>query len=196
MINRSVAFCIFLFFAYFQNSFSQTGPGGVGNSTTNSLWLRANDLSLSNGAAVATWSDYSGNNNNASQSNVSYQSTFQTNQINSFPTVRFDGINDYFDDNHSYSARTVFYVYNILSANQQVTDLGQIWGNYAEGVHLALDARNIPGTWSFDADSSVSNTGRLALNGAAYGGFNGNPSTPNWTYDQFDLVTKEILLQP
>lgn len=192
MINRSVSFCIFLLFAYFQNSFSQTGPGGVGNSATNSLWLRANDLSLSNGAAVTSWSDFSGNNNHATQSNASYQGTFQTNQINGLPAVRFDGIDDFFDDNHSYTARTVLYVYNILSANQQVNDLGQIWGNYAEGAHLALDARNNPGTWSFDANNSVSNTGRLALNGAAYGGFNGNPSTPSWTYDQFDIVIGEF----
>jgi len=172
--------------------FGQTGPGGVGNTSSNSLWLRANDLSLANGATISSWSDTSGNNFDASQSNSTYHPTFQTNQINGFPVVRFDGTDDFFDNNYNYSARTVFYVYNILSTQQQNTDLGQIWGNYNEGVHLALDARNTPGTWSFDASNSVSNTGKIALNGAAFGGFSGNPATPNWTYDQFDLVTGEF----
>lgn len=189
-LRLKLTFSFLVCFLYF--SFAQTGPGGVGNSTTNKLWLKADEINLANGALIPTWNDVSGNNHHASQSNSTYQCTLQTNQINGLPAVRFDGINDYFDDNHSYSARTVFYVYNILSANQQVTDLGQIWGNYADGAHLALDARNNPGTWSFDADNSVSNTGRLALNGAAFGAFNGNPSTPNWTYDQFDIVVGEF----
>lgn len=170
---------------------AQTGPGGVGSSANNTLWLRANNLSLANGAAVSAWNDVSGNHHNASQATAANQPTFQTNQINGLPVVRFDGNNDFFDDAHAYSARTIFSVYNISSTLQPNTDLAQIWGSYAEEVHLALDARNTPGTWSFDGDPGP-NSGRLGLNGAAYGSFSANPTTPNWTYDQFDLVTSEL----
>ena len=53
-----------LLIAVFQNYFlAQTGPGGVGNATTLALWLDAEDISLSNGSSVSSWSDKSGNGN-------------------------------------------------------------------------------------------------------------------------------------
>ncbi|MCB9195414.1 MAG: T9SS type A sorting domain-containing protein [Flavobacteriales bacterium] len=171
---------------------SQTGPGGVGSSASNSLWLQADDISQGDGTSISSWTDRSGNGNDASQGTGANQPTYETSEVNGHAVVRFDGTDDYFDDARSYNARTVFTVYNILSANQATTDLGQIWGNYAEGVHVSLDARGAGGTWSFDANNSVGNTGKLALNGAAYGAFGGNPSTPTWTYDQFDLVATEF----
>ncbi len=171
---------------------AQTGPGGVGSTVTNSLWLQADDVSQADGTSVATWSDRSGNGNDATQGAGANQPTYRTGIINGHSTIRFDGTDDYLDDARSYNARTVLTVYNILSANQATTDLGQIWGNYAEGCHVSLDARGAGGKWSFDGNGSVANTGKLALNGAAYGAFVGNPGTPTWTYDQFDLVTSEF----
>jgi Concanavalin A-like lectin/glucanases superfamily len=55
------------------------------------LWLAADKiLGLSGGAAVATWADASGRNNDAIQGTAAAQPTYQTNVINGLPVVRFD----------------------------------------------------------------------------------------------------------
>lgn len=71
-----------------------TGPGGVGNSSNNILWLRANDLNLTNGAPVTSWPDFSGNGLTATNGNAASQPTFSTNSVNSiFPSISFIGDN-------------------------------------------------------------------------------------------------------
>ncbi len=57
-------------------------------------WLKADLLNLTNGAAVTTWTDSSGKNNSPTQSTSSKRPTFQTNQINGLPALRFDGTDD------------------------------------------------------------------------------------------------------
>lgn len=47
--------------------FSQTGPGGVGNSSTQVLWLKPDSFSVSDGTVLETWDDTSGNSNSLSQ---------------------------------------------------------------------------------------------------------------------------------
>ncbi len=72
-------------------SIAQTGPGGVGNSSTNRLWLKADDLTA---GTVASWLDQSGNSHNFSRGNSSERPVLVTNIINGKPVVRFDGNND------------------------------------------------------------------------------------------------------
>ncbi len=71
------------------------GPGGVGSSTTNKLWLRSTDLSLANGASVASWADASGNGFTATAQtplSTTNQPTFLTNNVNTIiPGVNFRG---------------------------------------------------------------------------------------------------------
>lgn len=78
-------------------SFSQdTGPGGVGTSSNNVIWLDANQLGLSDGAAVSTWTDASGNGNDFTQATPADQPMFNTSgSINSMPTVTFDGASEF-----------------------------------------------------------------------------------------------------
>ena len=81
----------------------QTGPGGVGNSTSNIIWLKADQGTYSdagvtpstNGAGVQQWNDQSGNTNNATQTTVGNQPTYTTGALNGRPVLRFDGINDW-----------------------------------------------------------------------------------------------------
>lgn len=54
-------------------------------------WLKADSLGLSDGAAVSTWADSSGNGNNAAQASGPLQPTFKTNIQNGLPVVRADG---------------------------------------------------------------------------------------------------------
>jgi hypothetical protein len=69
----------------------QTGPAGVGNSSTNRVWLDASRLTgYSNAAKVNQWTDASGNNLHARQANELNKPTLQTNVLNGKPVIRFD----------------------------------------------------------------------------------------------------------
>ncbi|MBT1699794.1 T9SS type A sorting domain-containing protein [Fulvivirgaceae bacterium PWU4] len=70
-----------------------TGPGGVGFSGNNKLWLKANDLSLANNAAVTSWADASGNSLTATATGATTtRPTFNTNSVNTtLPSISFDG---------------------------------------------------------------------------------------------------------
>jgi hypothetical protein len=77
-----------------QTLFAQTGPAGVGSSTNNPLWLKA-DAGTSttvNGGAVSAWNDASGNANHASQATGSQQPIYTTGLINGMPALFFDNI--------------------------------------------------------------------------------------------------------
>ena len=68
----------------FSTSFiiAQTGPGGVGNDTTNLLWLDATNISgYSDGDPIDAWPDSSGNLNHGEQTGSS-RPTYETNVIN------------------------------------------------------------------------------------------------------------------
>ncbi|MBK7133372.1 MAG: hypothetical protein IPH69_11290 [Bacteroidales bacterium] len=90
----TVLLCLFM-----PSAFSQSGPGGVGNSTTNRLWLKSDaGVYRDNGVNLATnnqfveqWNDFSGNNNNAVQgTNVPLKPAFKTNIINALPAIHFN----------------------------------------------------------------------------------------------------------
>lgn len=81
---------------------SQTGPGGVLNSTNNVFWLKAdagayNDAGITlatNGQSIRQWNDNSGNTKNFDEASVGQQPVFTAGVMNGFPAVRFDGSND------------------------------------------------------------------------------------------------------
>lgn len=82
---------------------AQTGPGGIGNTSSNALWLRADagTSTTTNAAAVSSWGDGSGNANDVSQSTAVQQPTYRTNIMNGYPSILFDnnstsGQNDFF----------------------------------------------------------------------------------------------------
>lgn len=99
---------------------AQTGPGGVGSSTSLASWLDANTLSQStnNGDAVTTWTDLSGNGNNGTQASALSKPLFTTNSINGFPVLQFDGTDDFMDftTNIVSNAITIFTVFARPSA--------------------------------------------------------------------------------
>jgi hypothetical protein len=109
--------------AFALNGMSQTGAGGVGNSSTNKLWLDANTLGLSNGAGVSSFEDVSLNGNTFTQTNSSNQPVYTTSGLNGLPVVTFDGVNDYMSRGATSgletSAITVFVVYKKASLKAQ-----------------------------------------------------------------------------
>ena len=56
------------------------------------LWLDASQITgLSDGAAISTWTDATGNGRNATQETASARPTYKTNIVNGKPVARFDG---------------------------------------------------------------------------------------------------------
>lgn len=74
--------------------FAQTGPGGVGNTTTNMLWLSADNGVNLLGASVTSWNDRSGGINNAASPSVLARPTLINSALNGYPIITFDGVND------------------------------------------------------------------------------------------------------
>jgi gliding motility-associated-like protein len=79
-----------------------TGPGGVGDKTTNDIWLRADhdvlnnsDTPASNGQSIKTWRDQSGNDNHITQVVAGNQPSFVTSTLNGYPVIQYDGTNDF-----------------------------------------------------------------------------------------------------
>lgn len=73
----------------------QTGPAGVGNSSSNGLWLRADAIKLADSTSLSTWADTSGNDNDAIQLTAGRQPIFyDSSALNKQPVVRLDGNND------------------------------------------------------------------------------------------------------
>ncbi|PPK88894.1 hypothetical protein CLV84_1868 [Neolewinella xylanilytica] len=82
-------------FFYISILVAQSGPGGVGNASTNGLWLLADEIVQPNASAVVSWEDLSGNANHASQVTASQQPVYySTSALNGMPVVRLDGSDD------------------------------------------------------------------------------------------------------
>lgn len=92
MLLKFKALIFFVLFTLHLNS--QNGPGGVGTSANNVLWLDANRGITLSGSSVTNWADQSGNAFNAVPSSTIARPTYVTNSANGYPTLDFDGTND------------------------------------------------------------------------------------------------------
>lgn len=90
MMKNYLVFFTALFLGHF-TAISQTGPGGVGNSSNNVLWLDASQLGLTDGDSISSWTDLSGNNNHATQSVSLNKPIYRTSQVNGLAAVQFKG---------------------------------------------------------------------------------------------------------
>ena len=121
------------------NYYSYNGSGTAVNGTRNcpdigtpstiaglKLWLKADAIEgVSDSGSVTVWLDSSGNNNHAVAWEISTRTpTYLTNQINSKPVVRFDGVDDVLRGPWlSFSSLTAFIV---VKVRDQTTDWQRI----------------------------------------------------------------------
>ena len=62
LLRKTLSLLIIFLLALEINSYSQTGPGGVGDVTNTQLWLRSDKgVNVINVNTVMSWSDQSGN---------------------------------------------------------------------------------------------------------------------------------------
>jgi hypothetical protein len=96
-------FVVIVLFSFSYNLFAQAGPGGVGNVDGSDgqprtvLWIDASSLGLTNGAAVETWTDKSGNGYDVIQSTLANRPQYVLSHasINNQPLVEFNGTNQF-----------------------------------------------------------------------------------------------------
>jgi hypothetical protein len=138
-----------------------TGPGGVGASVTNRLWLRADAGTTTNGQQVSAWNDQSGNGNNATQTTSANRPLFIASEplANNRPVLRFDGSDDWMQtETHlTNNVGTLMIVarktaagvgaYRTIFTSQDFLMLGRtpsqdVWGAYNDGA----DRLYTPGT--------------------------------------------------
>ena len=156
---------IFLIFVFTGFALAQViGPGGVGDNTTLTLWLKADDLSssLNNGDPVANWQDASGNSHDASQGTASNQPTFYTNVINGKPAVSFDGVNDYLTG----TLGTLNAPFTIIIVGY-FENLNQPGGDYDYLINIGNGAANSNVSMSRNATDGVNNDKYYVWNGSA-----------------------------
>ena len=117
---------IFLFLMVFHcgHLLAQDGPGGVGNTTTTVVWLRADagTSTTTNGAAVSTWTDQSTNANNASQGTANRQPTYVSSFSNGMPALLFDNDQTNYDyltitDNATLDGSSGFSAFAVYNMN-------------------------------------------------------------------------------
>jgi hypothetical protein len=87
---------IFILMLLANSLFGQTGPGGVGSSASNVFWLDANSGITLVGSNVSAWIDRSGNTSNATPPSAAARPTIVNNNVNTFPSIDFDGTDDEF----------------------------------------------------------------------------------------------------
>lgn len=125
---------------------AQTGPGGVGNSTDNAIWLDASRLSLNNGDPVSSWTDFSGNGNHFTQADPLRQPTFVTSAINGYPTI--DLFQDYLELGSISSLNSVDFSQFIVTRADNSNHLGSILrSSYSSGTSLSSANSTFWGTY-------------------------------------------------
>ncbi|MBL7953289.1 MAG: T9SS type A sorting domain-containing protein [Flavobacteriales bacterium] len=178
---------------------AQTGPGGVGSSTNNILWLDANYHVTVAAGSVSGWSDRSGNGNNASQTVAAQRPVLTGSIFNGYPAVQFDNDQTNYDflrvpDNSTLEGMnglTGFVVYQLLtgtSANAPRcffskrdgvdTQEAYDWFLWNSGANVVqhLDINN--------TDHRASSSGNYVPGTTYLNGFTYHGSTPSDVNDQ------------
>ena len=131
------------------------------------LWLKADALALSDGAAVASWPDSSGNGNDAAQSVAGERPLFKTNIINGKPVLRFDGVDDFLNANMLGAVTTTASIF-IVQLKRNIASSAVTLQSWPAGSANVFDLY-LPfsdGNFYFDLGDSTA-TGRIS---GAWGG--------------------------
>jgi hypothetical protein len=161
-MNKITSVFICLFISLSQLIFSQNGPGGVDDDTSNRFWFIAEQLNQSNGSAVPLWSNLGGNANDATSFNN--DPTYVTNSLNGYAAIQF-GIganagltipdNTDLNDGGPWSERSFSIV---VETGANVTTRQMIYeeGGGARGLNMYIFNGNLYyGAWNLNDDDGA-----------------------------------------
>lgn len=137
------------------------------------LWLDASRISgLADGDPVSTWSDLSGQGNNATQSTTAAKPLYKTAIVNGRPVVRFDGVDDYLTVANTASfdmaTPTIIVVGTASAGTGTFTGKITFAGGVGDASRRKLDVRRASSTtFSFQsgADAAFKASGTLSWAG-------------------------------
>lgn len=114
------------------NSASVTLPSGIADLPQNGLllWLRST-AGTQGAGSLSTWTDQSGQGNNAVQTNVPNQPTLVENQVNGVPVVRFNGSDSLLVPNGLFQAAQSGEVIALVKVTD-ASNFGSVW-NFGTG---------------------------------------------------------------
>jgi hypothetical protein len=187
---------IFLFTMILSGSMlAQTGPGGIGGhqdmisegSPINALWLRAGDLSLSDGDFVTRWPDVSGYNHTAVPGVEGKEGIFfERDKVNGHPWVRFHGINYLRVPNHAVlDGGEGFGIFVVAKRDLQVAEKYETgsnlvtkrahWNAWSHTSGISMDAEGLQHAYELRWERVKANDGENYPDTMAITGFmNGN----------------------
>lgn len=142
-------------------SIAQTGPAGIGSSATNSFWLDANSLVLTNGSPVSNFDDLSGNGNDFSQLSSTAQPTFITSAVNGLPAIEFDGDDDVLLSGAIPAIESAELTWYVVYDKAPFDIQGVIGGNYTSNAKQWVSYCNAGNNFLINAHFS---TGSLTFN--------------------------------
>lgn len=143
---------------------SQTGPGGVGSSSSNNYWIDANSLSLSDGSGVTVFDDVSGNGNNFEQFSVPDQPTFTTGAVNGLPALDFDGSSDYMRSGSISAIESGELTWFVVYQKASNTSQGIIGGNYSSNPKQWLSYCNSGNNVVYNGHTSMGSLKNVSYN--------------------------------
>lgn len=120
----------------------KVGPGGVGNASSLSLWLRPDEGVTTDGNGITSWEDQSGNGNDATQVDDAEKPAFGNTTINGIQVATFDGSDDFLRTNISSlpsSSHTLFSVSEAVNTNNVGAVFGIADGSYTSVRTLEYD---------------------------------------------------------
>jgi len=170
---------LIVFFSFLTSTFSlfsQRGPGGVGDSTNNPLWLRADSATSTktNGSPISFWNDISRNENHVSQTVAAQQPIFRTNVMNGYPSIEFDnnsaaGQNDFLSgaSDSSLDNTSGLSIFAVTRRNH----LGNARSIVAKRIQVGVDQSYMFFFWTNDYMNLdvVSNNDRFTTNPVTFG---------------------------
>jgi hypothetical protein len=150
------------------------------------LWLRAEDLALSDNDPVSTWTDLSTHGRNATQGTANLQPVYKTSILNGRPVVRFSAVPNGQEDYMAGSSPSLtdFTVYMVAKWNSGTSSDAQIFSLGSGGGAFTVSSTSNMVTITRDTDSPTFSDlsvldGQFQILGIWYSALGGHSAAKN-----------------
>ena len=153
------------------------------------FWVDANrSVKLDTNGKVESWQDLSLSKFHAYQDEINYR------PFRGEKGILFDGEDDFLESSFQGEVKTIISAFRV-GQSQDENELGQVWGHYAENLHLALDPRsgNARG-FSFDGKKVYDSAkAKISLDESSYSdNYFGDTNYIQWNEDEIHIAAAEF----